>query len=737
MLRGLRKTLREPSPAVSSNVCWSCRLKPRYVSSVAQRRLDIWAQHAVRKPTASKEISVRMGDRVFKGIAGISTPQDALKDSFPDSKDAHLLALLNKSSPWDLQRPLEADCTLEFIPAGDSSELAHRTVWHSGAHLLGWAMESYFGDDILLCDGPALKSGGFYYDALLRKDLHGAASMSIPDLLKPDPKLFNVNETDMKALTSLMKNYAKKKARFQRLVVSRDVAKQMFADNPFKLYFLEKIPQNAPVTLYRCGDFIDLCRGPHVPHTGFLKSHKLLRTGGAQWDAENGGDTQPLSRVYGIAFDNAPALQNYELGQAEAAKRDHRLVGKQQGLFTMHPLAPGSPFMLPHGTRIVQRLLDFLRREYRIYGYDEVVTPLMFNKEVWETSGHWENYKDDMYVVDGRSSCCGGAHEEGAAEDIHGLKPMNCPGHCLLFANSAKSYRELPIRYAEFSPLHRNESSGALTGLTRVRKFHQDDAHVFCTPNQINSEITSILEFIDKVYRRFKFQSYELTLSTRPQTQYIGSVQQWDDAENQLRSALDATGRPWTIKPGDGAFYGPKIDIMIQDALGRSHQTATVQLDFQLPTRFGLKYQTEDGDFATPVIIHRAILGSVERMMAVLIEHYGGKWPFWLSPRQAMVIPVAVQYTEYAQQIRNALRGGGQDGSVDSGWFVDVDVTDHTLPKRIREAQKAQYNFMIVVGEQERAAGKVTVRTRGGENLGMMDVSDVASMFCELELRYE
>ncbi|KNC97141.1 threonine-tRNA ligase [Spizellomyces punctatus DAOM BR117] len=717
----------------------------RLASSYVQQRLAIWDEEVRKDKFTEKSVDIEVhveGKKMVTGIAGVLTPLDVLKavSDVGYASDSHLLAVLNKAHPWDLSRPIEASCTLQLIPTHSDSELAHTTLWHSSAHLLGWALEKQFGDELLLCDGPSLKSGGFYYDGLVRRGLSGedTGMDEIPQLVQPDGQLYNVTDADVRDLEITMKAFAKKKAPFQRLVVSRSVAEHMFRYNPFKLQFLSRIPPTESVTLYRCGDFIDLCRGPHVPHTGYLRAHKLLRTGGAQWDASQGSKHQPLSRIYGIAFSNVEKLRAWQIAQEDAAKRDHRLIAKKQGLFSVNSLAPGSPFMLPHGTRIVQRLMDFLRGEYRRFGYEEVVTPLLFNKDLWVTSGHWENYKEDMFVVGGGHTC-GDGQTEGEHEEIHGLKPMNCPGHCLLFANTAKSYRELPVRLAEFSPLHRNEASGALTGLTRVRKFHQDDAHIFCTPAQITSEIISTLQFIDRVYKIFNFPSYELTLSTRPAQNYIGTISQWEDAENQLRTALNATGRDWTIKEGDGAFYGPKIDIMVNDAMGRAHQTATIQLDFQLPQRFGLKYQAEDGGFHPPVIVHRAILGSIERMMAILIEHYAGKWPFWLSPRQAIVIPVGMEYQDYARSVCQELSGRGVDISAGNKrfWYVDVDETDHSLAKRIREAQKAQYNFMLVAGERERASKQVTVRRRDGTNLGTMSLEEVALMFGKLETAFE
>ncbi|KAI9311041.1 hypothetical protein BX666DRAFT_2032314 [Dichotomocladium elegans] len=416
--------------------------------------------------------------------------------------------------------------------------------------------------------------------------------------------------------------------------------------------------------------------------------------------------------------------------------QDHRAIGKAQSLFMIHQTSPGSIFMLPHGTRIVRKLQDFLRDEYTRYGYQEVMTPLIYKKDLWETSGHWQNYKDDMFMVhSGREKRLPEDEDEGT----FGLKPMNCPGHCLIFDSTQHSYRDLPIRLADFSPLHRNEASGALSGLTRVRRFHQDDAHIFCTEHQIGAEIASCLSFVDRVYNAFRFPHYDLTLSTRPESNYMGSLEEWNHAEDALKQALDGTGRPWTIKEGDGAFYGPKIDIMVKDSSGKSHQTATIQLDFQLPRRFGLKYVDEHDQAKVPVIVHRAILGSVERMLAILIEHTGGKWPFWLSPRQGVVIPVATQFADYAASVAKALSvGEGPSAHTQEQYFVDADTASRDrLNKMIRQAQQQRYNFIFVVGQKEMDAGTVNVRTRDGKMLGTMTVDEVRAMFAELTEKLE
>ncbi|CAK4087309.1 unnamed protein product [Aphanomyces euteiches] len=592
---------------------------------------------------------------------------------------------------WDLSRPLPENCKLFLHPFDDVGMKS--LFWHSSAHVLGAALEAKFGDDVYLCDGPALQDG-FFYEMLLENGL-------------------TLSESDFADVEAHMQRLIKQKAPFERMEVSRDVAKDLFSYSKFKLQMLDNIPATEAMTLYRCGSFVDLCRGPHLPHTGMLQAFALTRCGASHWSH----GPELLQRIYGISFPDKARMKEWKVLQEEAKKRDHRIVGKQQSLFLFHPWSPGSSFMLPHGTRIFNRLSEFIRQEYRRRGYDEVVTPLMFKQELWETSGHFENYKDDMYLVTpgmdhDHSHDHDHAHEES---ELFGLKPMNCPGHCIMFKESkVYSYRELPVRFADFSALHRNEASGALTGLTRVRRFHQDDAHIFCRPDQVQSEIQSCLGFIKHVYGVFGFD-FQLRLSTRPES-YMGELDLWETAEAQLQTALDSFDMPWTLNAGDGAFYGPKIDIAVFDALKREHQCGTIQLDFQLPLRFNLKYDGNDGKEHTPIIIHRAVLGSIERMMAILIEHTAGKWPLWLNPRQVAVLPVTDDQLDYANNVHSKLH--------DAKLYVDVLSGGKTLNKRIREAQVAGYNYILVVGAQEVESGQVAVRTRDNVVQGARPLDD-------------
>jgi len=404
---------------------------------------------------------------------------------------------------------------------------------------------------------------------------------------------------------------------------------------------------------------------------------------------------------------------NTNLMHDELTNDDHRIIGLKQKLFLFHESSPGSCFFLPHGTIIYNKLADFMRNEYHKRGYNEVITPNIFNKKLWEISGHWQHYQKNMF-------------QTNIDDNIYALKPINCCGHCLIFDSTNRSYRDLPIRLADFGVLHRNECHGALTGLTRVRKFCQDDAHIFCTEEQIETEIDACLNFLTYVYKIFGFD-FELVLSTRPDS-YVGTVEIWNNAEEKLTIALNKSGFKWSVNPGDGAFYGPKIDISLKDAMQRKHQCGTIQLDFNLPNKFNLCYQKSDGTNGIPVIIHRAILGSIERMFAILCEHYGGKWPFWLSPRQICIIPVNPKYNDFANKIAKNYH--------DKHFCVEIDTSSDKLNKKIRNAQIEQFNFIFVVGEKEQSTNTVNVRTRNGKILGMFEHHNLISKLISLRNEY-
>ncbi|KAJ7637030.1 hypothetical protein FB45DRAFT_977499 [Roridomyces roridus] len=618
------------------------------------------------KAQPREEITITLPDgKELQGKSWETSPMDVAQELAKSLSERIVIGKVN-GQLWDLERPLEGSCTLELLDF-DHPE-GKKVFWHSSAHVLGEAAERHYGCH--LCLGPPTDEGFFY-------------EMGMQDRA--------VSGTDYPALEKISESVVKDKQKFERLVVKKETLLEMFAYNKYKKYLIEtKVPDGTSTTVYRCGPMVDLCVGPHIPHTGKIKAMMITKNSSSYFLGDAANDS--LQRIYGISFPDKKKLTEYKAFLAEAAKRDHRRIGKDQELFFFHESSPGSCFFLPHGTRIYNSLLEFLRAEYFKRGYQEVISPNMFHSKLWETSGHWQNYKDDMFSLD-------------VEKEKWALKPMNCPGHCIVFGSRDRSYRELPIRMAEFGILHRNEASGALTGLTRVRRFAQDDTHVFCMPNQVEQEIAALFDFMQHVYGTFGLD-FQLELSTRPDN-FLGKIETWDHAEAQLRQALDNhyPGK-WETNPGDGAFYGPKIDISIRDSLRRSFQCATIQLDFQLPERFDLKYRGEDAanPETRPVMIHRAILGSLERFIAIITEHFAGKWPFWLSPRQVIVIPVTGIYQEYATEVCERLKS--------LGLFADVDNGPDTLPKKVRNGEIAQYNFILVVGEEERKSKSVNVRNR-------------------------
>lgn len=676
--------------------------EPEYIA----HRLKVWdaavaAREAAKlslKELPDVAVTITLPDGSIRpGVKGKTSPMDIAMSISETLGRKALVALVNEQQ-WDMERPFEGDATLSICDFKTPEGKA--TLWHSTAHMLGEAMEYKYGGE--LCIGPPLEDG-FYYDIHLHEDK-------------------KVTEADFPDLAKRVEKITKQKRKFQRLELSKPEAREMFAYNQFKLEIIEELADDATITAYRDGPFIDLCRGPHIPTSTRVKAMMCKGTGQAYWRAKS--ENPSLQRVYGISFPDKKQLKEYKHFLAEAAKRDHRIIGPKQELIMFHPYSPGCAFFLPHGQRIFNTLMDFVRKQYWQRGYTEVQTPNLFDFDLWNTSGHAQNYKSNMFVLD----------VEGAE---YGLKPMNCPAHCLIFGSRVRSYRELPMRLADCGVLHRNELSGTLGGLTRVRRFQQDDAHIFCRRDQVKEEVRAYLEFFKYVYDIFGFR-YEFELSTRPEKS-MGELALWDLAESMLADALiEFTGKQegeeggWAINAGDGAFYGPKIDIKIYDALKRRHQCATLQLDFQLPIRFNLQYQTDGSDaavsdkdvregFARPVIIHRAIYGSFERFFAILIEHFGGFWPFWLSPRQAIVVPVSEKFLDYARKVQHSLRA--------PVFHVDLDVSDRTLGKKLAEARNQYYNTILVVGETEMKDGTVNMRTRGVEETKVVKVDQVVEMF--------
>lgn len=607
-----------------------------------------------------------------KNVVGTSyetTPMQAAKELEYPALDDLVIAKVN-GELWDLGRPLEKDSELQLLTFDD--EEGQQVFWHSSAHVLGEACECFYGAH--LSYGPPTADGFFY-------------EMGIDDGKRV------ISLAEYPQVEGVVKKVVKEKQRFERLEMTKEELLEMFKYNRYKQYLIEtKIPDNTSSTVYRCGALIDLCRGPHVQHTGRIKAFKLLKNSAAYFlgDAAN----ESMQRLYGVSFPDKARLDAHVKFLEEAANRDHRKIGREQELFMFNEMSPGSAFWLPHGARIYQAMTDYIKEQYRKFGFDEVITPNMYNAKLWETSGHWANYKENMFTFD-------------VEKEKFGLKPMNCPGHCLVFKSRARTYRELPWRLADVGVLHRNEFSGALTGLTRVRRFQQDDGHIFCMPEQIEQEINSSFDFLRSVYGTLGFD-FKMELSTRPD-KYLGDLAVWDRAEAMLTNALNASGAKWELNPGDGAFYGPKIDIMISDALKRWFQCATIQLDFQLPIRFDLSYQCADSsENGRPVMIHRAIFGSFERMIGILCEHYYGKWPLWLSPRQVLVIPVGKQVYDYASEVRDYFH--------QAGFYADVDLGPNTLQKKVRQGQLAQYNYIFIVGAEEESSRSVNIRKRDDQS---------------------
>lgn len=611
----------------------------------------------------TEQISVKVDETVFS-LNKNSTIFDAIKAS----NKTKIVAAKLDGAMVDLSTVLSQDCELHLFTF--DSEEGKEVFWHSSSHILGNALVNIH--KCKLVNGPAT-SEGFYYD------------------VESDTP---ISTDDFAAIEDEMRKIIKSNFKFEKVVKTKEQLLEMYKDNPCKTYFIEKNVKNE-TSVYMNGDFYDMCLGPHLPSTGGVGAVKLLKTSSVYFlnDAKNAS----LQRIYGISFPNKTLLKEYCDRVERAKEMDHRKIGNEMDLFFFHKYSPGSCFWLPEGAHIYNKLVEFLRGEYRKRGFLEVITPNIFSTDLWKESGHYQNYKDNIYMIE--------------KEDF-AMKPMNCPAHCLIFRSVERSFRELPVRFADFGVLHRNEISGALSGLTRVRRFQQDDAHIFCQRDQIQSEIGKCLDFLDYVYRLFDFK-YDLLLSTRPE-HFLGEIVEWNEAEKALKSAIEASGHPYQVNKGDGAFYGPKIDIVLYDALGRKCQCATIQLDFQLPQRFNLKYTSTDGTLNAPVIIHRAILGSIERMIAIILESYGKKLPFWLTPRQIAIVPLYAE--DYANVIKNTLSD------------LQVKVFDEkglTLNKRIRNAETAGYRLVSVVGKKEEENRQINVRFESGnKNMNLPEFID-------------
>jgi threonyl-tRNA synthetase len=625
------------------------------------------------------QINVTLPDGSSRELAA-GAPVRAVAEAISPGLAKAALAAIVDGTLVDLAFPLEHDARVTIVT--DRNPEALPLLRHSTAHLLAAAVTNLF-PGVQCGIGPATDEGFFY------------------DFVVPRPFV----PEDLDAIEAKMRELADENLAYERQMWPRDEAKKYFAGRgePLKVQLIdEKTEGQKDVSCYTIKDketFIDFCVGPHVPSTAKLKAFKLLSTSNAYWkgDARN----QPMQRVYGTAFLSEKDLKAHLTQVEEAKKRDHRKIGRDQKLFMFHPWAPGAAFWLGNGTTLYNTLADYMRSILFPAGYVEVKTPLVFNKALWEMSGHWQHYRKNMFLVEG----------EGGDEEM-ALKAMNCPGHFLVFASEVRSYRDLPLRFHEQTPLHRNEASGVLSGLTRVRQLSQDDAHCFVMESQIADEVARLLRLMQQVYQDFGLP-YSVRLSTRP-AEFLGTIETWNHAEASLKEALERTGHTFAIDEGDGAFYGPKIDVDVTDAIGRKWQCATFQLDYQMPERFDLKYIGADNAEHRPVVVHRAIIGTFERFIGLLTEHFAGVWPLWLAPVQAIVLPISDRHMEYAVSVRDRLKA--------AGLRVELDERQEKIGYKIREAQLQKIPYMLVVGDRESAEGTVSVRTRAGGDQGARSV---------------
>ncbi|PSA97756.1 threonine--tRNA ligase [Bacillus halotolerans] len=612
----------------------------------------------------SKHVSIQLPDGQVKEYPKGTTVKEAAA-SISSSLEKKAAAGQVNGRLVDVSFKLEEDAELSIITLDSPEGL--QVLRHTSAHVLAQAVKRLYGEASLGI-GPVIEDG-FYYDMKLDRSLTSG---------------------DLEAIEKEMKHIINENMDIKRIEVSYEEAEALFAEKgePFKLEILKNIPRGENMTLYQQGEFIDLCRGPHLPSTGMIKAFKLTRVSGAYWRGDS--QNEVLQRVYGVAFQKKKDLEAHLHMLEEAAKRDHRKLGKQLELFMFSEEAPGMPFYLPKGQIVRNELERFSRELQTNAGYAEVRTPFMMNQRLWEQSGHWDHYRDNMYFSE-------------VDQTAFAMKPMNCPGHMLIFKNSLYSYRDLPIRMAEFGQVHRHEYSGALNGMLRVRTFCQDDAHIFVREDQIESEIKEAIRLIDEVYSTFGFE-YTVELSTRPEDS-SGEDSVWEMSENALKHVLEDLGLPYEVNAGDGAFYGAKIDFHIKDALKRSHQCATIQLDFQMPEKFDLTYINEHNEKVRPVVIHRAVFGSIDRFFGILIEHFGGAFPVWLAPVQVQIIPVSHVHMDYCEKVQSELKR--------LGIRVNIDERNEKLGYKIRESQMQKIPYMLVLGDQEVSEKAVNVRQFG------------------------
>ncbi len=581
----------------------------------------------------------------------------------------------------DASYQIDKDVELAIITARDEEGLD--TIRHSCAHLMAMAVQDLF-PAAQVTIGPVIDNG-FYYDFAFERPF---------------------TPEDLEKIEAKMKELAKNDHKVERSILSREEAIALFEEKgeKYKVEIIQDIPGDQPLSFYKQGDFIDLCRGPHVPSTGHIKAFKLMKVAGAYWRGDS--NNEMLQRIYGTAWNDKKALKAYLLRLEEAEKRDHRKLGKQLNLFHMQEEAPGMVFWHPEGWSLYQTIESYMRRELDLEDYKEIKTPQVVERTLWEKSGHWDKFQDQMFTT----------HSE---HRDYAVKPMNCPCHIQVFNQGLKSYRDLPLRIAEFGSCHRNEFSGSLHGLMRVRGFTQDDAHIFCTEEQIQDEVSTFIDFLHKVYHDFGFTDIEYKLSTRPE-QRVGSDEVWDKSEKALSDALNAKDLKWDLLPGEGAFYGPKIEFSLRDCLGRVWQCGTIQVDFSMPGRLGAEYVDHEGERRTPVMLHRAILGSFERFIGILIEHYAGALPVWLAPKQLVIMNITDKQADYCHGIEKTLRN--------KGFRASSDLRNEKIGFKIREHTIHKVPYLAVIGDKEVEAGTIAVRSRSGEDLGSMSIEQVEEL---------
>ncbi len=577
----------------------------------------------------------------------------------------------------DLRTLVDKDCSLNILTAKDEKGLA--ALRHTASHVMAQAVKRLY-PDAKLAIGPSI-ADGFYYDI---------------DFATP------ISAEDLEKIEAEMKKIIKEALPLERFTLPRDEALELMRkkEEPYKVELIEDLGEGEEISFYKQGEFTDLCAGPHLMNTKEVgKAYKLTSLAGAYWRGDE--HNKMLTRIYATAFSKKEELEAYLTMIEEAKKRDHRKLGRELGLFMMHDAGPGFPFFLPKGMTLKNTLLDYWREIHKKAGYVEISTPIILNQSLWETSGHWDHYKNNMYTttIDDQDYC---------------VKPMNCPGGVLVYASEPRSYRDLPLRMGEIGLVHRHEKSGQLHGLMRVRCFNQDDAHIFMTPDQIKTEIMGVARLINEVYTLFGFK-YHVELSTRPEDS-MGSDEDWEMATEGLRAALDELGLDYVVNEGDGAFYGPKIDFHLVDAIGRTWQCGTIQLDFQLPQRFELEYQGADGEKHRPIMIHRVLFGSIERFIGILIEHFAGAFPAWLAPVQVKVLPISDKFAQYGESVRKKLE--------EEGIRVELDTRSEKIGYKIREAQMQKIPYMLIVGQKEQEEGKVSVRSRGAGDEGQKSLAE-------------